>query len=172
MTAVSTALLSAGVAAFITLVIEYFAKPGLEARKDRILSSHRRRREAIDRFDDALFLIGRLLASQEDPEIGKIMSPAVAAEAVPLLKYSTRDIHVRGERLEDLISTAAARCYGACILMQQDFTPNDDYWADLNLWSDVLGDAVVYLRAPRWKRVWLGRKIWRERKKLKIDEAA
>ena len=40
-----TALISAVTAAVITMVVEYLAKPGLEARKDRILEVHRARRE-------------------------------------------------------------------------------------------------------------------------------
>ncbi|GAA4884537.1 hypothetical protein H7X46_23645 [Pseudonocardia sp. C8] len=40
-----TALISAVTAAVITMLVEYLAKPGLEARKDRILEVHRARRE-------------------------------------------------------------------------------------------------------------------------------
>lgn len=40
-----TALISALTAVVITMIVEYFAKPGLEARKDRILDTHRARRE-------------------------------------------------------------------------------------------------------------------------------
>jgi len=40
-----TILTSAAVAAFVSLGIEYAAKPQLEARKERILSGARRRRE-------------------------------------------------------------------------------------------------------------------------------
>jgi hypothetical protein len=42
---VQTALISAGVAAIITLAIEWLAKPRLEARKDRILEGARVRRD-------------------------------------------------------------------------------------------------------------------------------
>jgi hypothetical protein len=38
---------SAGVALVTTLLIEYFAKPGLEARKDRILEDRRDQRNAL-----------------------------------------------------------------------------------------------------------------------------
>lgn len=41
-------LASAGVAVVTTLAIEYLAKPGLEARKDRILEKRREQRAAIN----------------------------------------------------------------------------------------------------------------------------
>jgi hypothetical protein len=41
-------LVSAIVAGFVTILIEYLAKPRLEARKERILDAHRREREAIE----------------------------------------------------------------------------------------------------------------------------
>jgi hypothetical protein len=40
-------LASAVVAGFVTVVIEYLAKPRLEARKERILDAYRQKREAI-----------------------------------------------------------------------------------------------------------------------------
>jgi hypothetical protein len=40
-------LASAGVAVVTTLLVEYLAKPGLEARKDRILEDRRQKRSAL-----------------------------------------------------------------------------------------------------------------------------
>lgn len=48
----ATILTSAGVAGTVTLLVEYAAKPHLEARKERILDRHRRRRETIARIGD------------------------------------------------------------------------------------------------------------------------
>lgn len=45
------ALISAGTAAFVTLLVEYFAKPRLEARKDRIVEAARTRRTLAARLD-------------------------------------------------------------------------------------------------------------------------
>jgi len=42
-----TVLTSAGTAIAVTVAVEYFAKPRLEARKERILSAHRSRDELI-----------------------------------------------------------------------------------------------------------------------------
>ena len=48
-------LASAGVAAVTTLLVEYLAKPWLEARKDRILDKGRQQRTALNDIYDLLF---------------------------------------------------------------------------------------------------------------------
>jgi len=48
-------------AAVITLVIEYLAKPGLEARKERILEDRRQQRIVLRSLDRCTFLAGRLI---------------------------------------------------------------------------------------------------------------
>lgn len=53
-------LASAGVAVVTTLLVEYLAKPWLEARKDRILEKDRERREGIKDLQRCLLLIARL----------------------------------------------------------------------------------------------------------------
>jgi hypothetical protein len=53
-------LASAGVALVVTLLVEYFAKPGLEARKDRILEKRREQRAAVKDMKRAVFLFLRL----------------------------------------------------------------------------------------------------------------
>jgi hypothetical protein len=49
-------LASAGVAVITTLLVEYLAKPGLEARKDRILESKRNDRSAVNDLKRIVFL--------------------------------------------------------------------------------------------------------------------
>jgi hypothetical protein len=55
-------LASAGVALIVTLVVEYFAKPGLEARKDRILEDRREKRAAIKGIKHASILAMKMYA--------------------------------------------------------------------------------------------------------------
>jgi hypothetical protein len=50
MASLATLLVSAGVAASTTVVIEFVAKPSLDARRERILERRRARRELIKRF--------------------------------------------------------------------------------------------------------------------------
>ncbi|WP_146159621.1 hypothetical protein [Allonocardiopsis opalescens] len=60
---ITTVLIPAAVAVCTTLLVEYFAKPWLEARKERILEAHRARREAAAVGRRIYFDLGRL----EDP---------------------------------------------------------------------------------------------------------
>ena len=53
-------LASAGVALFTTLLVEYFAKPWLEVRKDRILENKRQQRAAFNDLKQVLFILPRL----------------------------------------------------------------------------------------------------------------
>lgn len=57
----ASVIASAFVAAVVTMIVEYFAKPGLEARKDRILEDRRRQRNALRNLDRCTFLAGRLI---------------------------------------------------------------------------------------------------------------
>jgi hypothetical protein len=74
---ISTAVVSARVAAFTTLAIEFAAKPQLEARKDRILTSHRTRRDASRRLlmpDSKLAYMGMELRSTVRPPSDALLS--------------------------------------------------------------------------------------------------
>ena len=51
---------SAGVALVTTLAVEYFAKPGLEARKERILDADREERQAFKDLTRCIVLLFRL----------------------------------------------------------------------------------------------------------------
>jgi hypothetical protein len=53
------ALVSAAVAAVVTLLIELIAKPSIDARKERILHRHRQSREVRRRLGQLAFAIGR-----------------------------------------------------------------------------------------------------------------
>jgi len=70
-------------AAFVTLLIEYFAKPGLEARKDRILDKGRQRRDAINGTRRANLLAFRFLTYKDHPkmvEATSVQADRIAAE--------------------------------------------------------------------------------------------
>lgn len=56
----ATILTSASVAGFVTLAIEYAAKPGLEARKDRVVAEQRLQREVTDLLQLAHSNIGMI----------------------------------------------------------------------------------------------------------------
>jgi hypothetical protein len=66
----STVLTSALVAAVVTLSIEYFAKPGLEARKDRIVERQKRRRAVLEHVRGLGYQLGGLLYRVEGGATG------------------------------------------------------------------------------------------------------
>ena len=68
----ASVIASVFVAAFVTLVIEYLAKPRLEVRKDRILEKSRERRKAMHDFRRALNLTNKLITfrSAAPPMVG------------------------------------------------------------------------------------------------------
>ena len=69
MVQVQTALVSAITAAFVTMFIEYLAKPRLEARKDRIVDGNRERRK----------MMAKLVALLNDAgQVGMLTRPGLA----------------------------------------------------------------------------------------------
>lgn len=59
---------SGGVALLTTLLVEYFAKPSLEARKERILKKKREHRAALRELGRAIYLAHNILAVRDDQE--------------------------------------------------------------------------------------------------------
>src|SRR4051812_44927717 len=64
--ALSTAI-SVGAAALVTVGLDYFARPGLEARKERLLDRYRVRRLYANSFLSMQITAG-MLTSIQDPE--------------------------------------------------------------------------------------------------------
>lgn len=67
-------LASAGVAVVTTLLVEYLAKPELEARKERILEDKRERRNALKDFRQYAGLAGQISGLAEDPSYDQPIS--------------------------------------------------------------------------------------------------
>jgi hypothetical protein len=65
---VSKFAIPALVAAFVTLVIEYLAKPSLEVRKDRLLEASRATRRAVAAFERCCVQVGRVAVHVADGE--------------------------------------------------------------------------------------------------------
>ncbi len=85
----ASVIASAFVAAVITLLIEYLAKPRLEARKERILEKGRQRRTALTNFRRAINLANRLPAIKGQPfEIVSTMDEYIKRSATDLQEYT------------------------------------------------------------------------------------
>jgi hypothetical protein len=80
--AVSTTL-SAGVSALVTLVADYFARPGLEARKERILERHRARRE-FARSARQILVLASALSTDPPPDFDHAQEALYALEMTRL----------------------------------------------------------------------------------------
>lgn len=76
---------SAGVALVTTLLVEYFAKPGLEARKDRILESSRERRTAIKQIRQVYFLVADIYAHRPENEVLRQRAHKIALDIERLM---------------------------------------------------------------------------------------
>jgi hypothetical protein len=89
-----TVLVSALVAAVVTLGIEYFAKPSLEARKDRIVERARRRRTIEANLRALGFRYGQLEAMLKEPG--------------PRLELATDEVHAAIRSHTDALVKAIA----------------------------------------------------------------
>ena len=106
---VSKFVIPALVAALVTLVIEYFAKPQLEARKERITERHRIRRETRSHFRLLSYHFGRLLvyAQRGDDDVLDAMRGLRFQEVLDPLRNHTdalRDALARQEGMDDTIA--------------------------------------------------------------------
>jgi hypothetical protein len=82
-------LASAGVAVVTTLLIEYLAKPWLEARKERILDKGRQRRSAFNNFRRAVNLANRLRVYKGRPsQFVSLMDEQIKRSATGLQEYT------------------------------------------------------------------------------------
>jgi hypothetical protein len=84
----ASVIAAAFVAAVITLLIEYFAKPSLEVRKERILDESRRQRDALANFTRAANLANRLVPYKGQPaQMVSLMEDHIKRSAIDLQEY-------------------------------------------------------------------------------------
>ncbi|MEU0090462.1 hypothetical protein [Kribbella sp. NPDC006257] len=164
--AVSNVLVSAGVAAFTTLAIEFTAKPWLEARKERILQQHRDRRELARKLRALETKIvgasGALRARTVDELLPGLIeaSDALAEERNSIVEYCPPEIVLLinyqlgygSGRLHSILEEYRRSAKAAA----EDPESNDDYerqaaerikkvFAKHERWFDI---PVDYLRTP------------------------
>ena len=125
-----TALVSAGVATFVALGVEWFAKPSLEARKERILEQHQNMRALLNMaLDDNLRLewhetFDRDVESFVDRnEVIRL----VAVTRLPRTKQNRR----------------------AYTIITEIMTGNIDQWRANDLWG-YLDSALAVITTPWW----------------------
>lgn len=155
-----TVLISALVAAVITLGIEFFAKPSLEARKDRIVDQQRSRRGAKQAFGTVSFHVGQIGLLHRSPTGIPDVDQKRLTKANDLLRSNLEDLQSRlaagGDELDGLGKagvyhfSAAAEAYVFFVdNLGPDAAPTREFFARV---VDPMVDMVdELLKVPRWQ---------------------
>lgn len=141
---------SALVAAVVTLLLEYFAKPALEVRKDRVLHQARAKRETIAAMRRATFAIGRILTYRhEEPDAWNdhIVNLAKSAEEIVIDSVPKLDVD---DTLDDWWYKVTPVTCGFLILVQHEW-PSEDAWDDIDRASDQLEAILDAAELPRYR---------------------
>jgi hypothetical protein len=177
-----TASISAGTAAVVTLLIEYAAKPRLEARKDRIVSIAKAKRT----LDVQVFMIMnnasfRLLETAEDP------TGAEVERVKDRLRSLTDDLAVAERTAEELFALgfrgATGRMLnnsvaGAHYALKRpvDDLADDPDWSSIRralFEADALLEISLAVGRHRWrKRYWRGSSRADEFRKRRVAEVS
>jgi hypothetical protein len=162
---------SAAVAAFVTLAIEYLAKPWLEVRKERIQERSRRQRTALHSLISASYKTGQIVAlrNEQSSEFFRARTIGIAEEALALIEAAlmeraTQQINAPASLSDDWSTTSAS--VSGFLLVVKVKPPNKEAWDMFDTDSDRLGDYADLFSTPGWH--W-----WRRRKLVhKIESSA
>lgn len=159
-----TALISALTAALVTLIIEYAAKPRLEARKDRIVAASRSRRELRAKYLALSYRADRVTNSIDKsiiPELSEV--EALRAESLRLSEEITTLEPIVGWknfRVIGMLATEAYISFNSTVKLLQLVEKNKP--ADLKLTFIHLRqyvtearlsilESVLAIPRPRWR---------------------
>lgn len=164
----ASVLASACVAAFITLLIEYLAKPQLEARKERILENRREQRDALKKLDRCTFLAGKLigLAQLKPGEYDEEIMRAQKEEAGKMVAeieglagdaYEVMNVPAwMDDEWRKTIGAVGAFSLGISIKGKAPM----DAWETFDSATDRLDDIIILCATSKWHP-------WRRRKLVK-----
>lgn len=145
------------IAALTTLIVEYVAKPRLEARKDRILETFRERRIALKDVKKAAHLAGRLSTYKHGDGLPELAERAnKIAEELDSLTVSVYEALYAPEDVEDEWSRVTASINGFTITFRRT-KPDEKSWKEFGAATDLLQPFAILFSTPRWK--WRRRKI-------------
>jgi hypothetical protein len=161
-----TLLASALVAILTTLAVEYFAKPGLEARKDRIVEKGQEKRNAIKQIirlyhllTDLRISYGKSEVFRGRPEWDDVMRERVRKMSIEIgeLEGSLfQTIRMPSQVHDEWIHTTAI-IYGfsRLFLVIQDLPENR--WQEIEAATESLANYGDLLTTSKWD-------VWRRRK--------
>jgi hypothetical protein len=144
-------LASAAVAVVTTLLVEYLAKPSLEARKDRILERSRDRRKAIKGFSQVHSLSEQLLLHKQQ-----------APDKIPedYLRKVTEQFDEKLDAVNDVLKIPdsvaiqwdkASGTMTSFALVARIAETTEEAWEEFEYASDVMYSLYRYFKTPRWR---------------------
>jgi hypothetical protein len=172
-------LASAGVALVTTLLVEYLAKPSLEARKDRILEDRRQQRDALKSLDRCVFLAGGLHLSYRmkrsklaasHPELANVLSgdtEITVAEIGKLIASAHEAIEVPAWVYEEW-TAAAGMIMSFSTVLRAEGQPGQDTWKDFYCAVYQTEDFLKLLTTSKWHL----RRRYKLMKKIKSSPTA
>jgi hypothetical protein len=142
---------SAGVAIITTVLVDFLFKPGLEARKERILEKSRDKRKAIKGIWQAWGLLGQLqLHKKHAPyEIPKEYLRTVTEQFSEKVD-AVFDVLNIPESIGGQWDRAAAIIQTFAFEVQVGEIPEEE-WQELESATEVLYDFYHYFKARRWR---------------------
>jgi hypothetical protein len=151
----ASVITSTFVALITTLLVEYFAKPRLEARKERILDKSRQRRNAINNFRRAINLANKLLALKGQPsEMVSLMDDHIKRSATDLQEYMFTAFEFieapqpLGREWEYTVSSMHAYCAVPSAMWP---SVPDDFWEKFEATFNQMRDFCKLFRLSRWR---------------------
>src|SRR6266566_1110490 len=143
---------STAVAAFTTLLIEYIAKPRLEARKERILDDYRQHRTAVQGLQRLVGLMGQIigLRDQHEYKILRDRSIQYATEVERLVDFSWAELGVPYSLKEDWTNcTTGVAVFAA--LLQDGQVPAEEAWTEVEILARRLEQYARLFTISRWR---------------------
>ena len=148
----SSVLISASVAILTTLLVEYFAKPRLDARKERILDEARGRRRLIARLRLTAFLFRKLHQSMhQDSPMQAFEDPDVIADRIRVSIDPTVDAAMGTDFDLSSAERISLTAYVAVLEFWRDEPVDFEQNSDMVL--DCLDLAIRALSTPPWSLV-------------------
>jgi hypothetical protein len=143
---------SAGVALVTTLLVEYFAKPTLEARKERILEKKRGHRTALRDLARAMYLADNILharANQKEPLVRK--KTVEFAEDIERLVFDSYE-RLRVPRYLFKDWTDVSRDIIGIAMLIRERPLSDEQWEEFSSAYDMLEQYYFLAEVPAWNQ--------------------
>jgi len=144
-------LASTGVAALTTMIIEYLAKPQLEARKERILEHNRHQRTALQGLKRAVWYSGELLSLRDwqSADFWRSRTIKLAGEIAQWVETAQEVIEPPNSLYDDWTTTTAG--VEAFQVWAQNAPPTKHVWDEFDKFANHLQDYVHLFLTPRWR---------------------